>query len=305
MVPDLSLLQEHRSFRDERLGITERFVDLQIGGARTIGVLSQPLGASRAMAWVVCHSFGNEQIDLSTSDTAIARGLAAAGHQVLRFQCRGYGDAEDLETTPGLGSQVEDTVQAVEQFREISDADRVGAIGGRFGAAVAADSSDRAGLSSLVLLSPVTNGSRYVSELLRFQAFGEVASGRAESVERLRAQLVERGEVNVLGWILTKEVSEDLERLNLEAALSGFEGSALVVQVSRGERRDRALAALVDRLGEQGAKAELRVVSDRSAVHFGYEHFQPLSATELVDTMGGLNEGLARAVTSWAMEQAW
>jgi pimeloyl-ACP methyl ester carboxylesterase len=300
MAVDEKLVQAHRSFRDERLGIEEQFVRLDLATGGTIGVVARPLESRRPEGWVVCHSFGNEQVDLSTTETGIARRLTAAGFPTLRFHCRGYGDADDLELSPGPGTHLDDALRAVAQFRERHGVESVGTVGIRFGGTVAALAADQADLGRLAMISPITSGPRYLSELLRFQAFGTVGGGERATGADLRGELDERGEINIQGWRLTRPVWDELQRLDLGAALGRFRGTALVLQASSRHRVDPLLRSLVERLEELGARPEFRSVVDRAAVHLGYEHYQALGPDVIADTLGELNEALAATIVEWA-----
>src|SRR4051812_9224642 len=110
---DMGLLESHRSHRDTSGGYRERFVRLRVGTGLTFGVLSMPLGRPRGVAWVSCHSFGTEQLELQRLEAATARRLSAAGFPVLRFHCQGYGDSEDDPGGAGLSTQVTDTLDAM------------------------------------------------------------------------------------------------------------------------------------------------------------------------------------------------
>src|SRR5438105_5545724 len=79
------------SYRDRRIGIEERFLQPVLAGDRTIAVLSTPLDGPRSLGWVICHSFGMEQIHLQPLEVAAARRLAAAGFPSLRFHAPGCG----------------------------------------------------------------------------------------------------------------------------------------------------------------------------------------------------------------------
>jgi pimeloyl-ACP methyl ester carboxylesterase len=300
MALDEALLESHRSFRDDRLGISERFVQLDVGDSWTFGVLSSPLGPTRPFGWVICHSFGNEQVDLSPTETAMARGLAGAGFPVLRFHCRGYGDAGDLTTAPGPESHIRDTLDAIRQFREVAGVDAAGAVGARFGAVVALEGAERASLSRVILVSPITDGPRYMTELLRFQRMGELAVGEKGTVEGLRWRLLAEGWVNVQGWKLHRPVYEEFQRLDLFSVVPRFTGRALVLQVSTGERLQEPMAQLAAGFRKAGVDVEVRVVTGRAAASFGYEHFRPVSATDLEDSLVDINRGLVSAAVSWA-----
>ena len=90
----LDALEALRSYRDPQTGIGERFVGLELGGARSVGVLSTPSDDPQPTAWLVCHGFGAEQVNLQPMEVALARALAASGFSVLRYHGQGYGDSE-------------------------------------------------------------------------------------------------------------------------------------------------------------------------------------------------------------------
>src|SRR5439155_7824379 len=85
MAIDEALLEAHASQRDQRLGISEEFIRIEAGTGRTLGVLALPMGERKPLGWMVCHSFGAEQVDLHMTDVALSRSLAAAGYPTVRF----------------------------------------------------------------------------------------------------------------------------------------------------------------------------------------------------------------------------
>jgi hypothetical protein len=187
--------------------------------------------------------------------------------------------------------------------------ERVGLVGSRFGGTVAALTADREDLRHLILIAPILNGSKYVTELLRSRQIVEMlgAPAGAESattVEQLRAEMLETGLINIKGFALRREVAEELQSVNLMTELERFSGRVLAVQVSRGETIQGSLQKLVARLQNLGATADLEVVSDPFAPHFGYEHFQPVTKDVLGDSLGGVNGALAETVARWAAEGA-
>jgi pimeloyl-ACP methyl ester carboxylesterase len=297
---DVDLLEAHRSFRDPRLGIEERFVRLEVGGAGTLGVLASPLGRRRSLGWVVCHAFGSEQVDLHMTDIAVARRLAGAGYPVLRFHCQGYGDSDDVFTPATPGSHLRDTMDAVRRLPALAGVERVGTIGSRFGATVAALAAEAASLPRLVMVAPIVSGARYVTELLRSRVLTEMLKGGSGvTVEELKAELEREGTVNIKGLALHRHVAEELRGVDLMASMRTFAGRALVVQVSRGETPQGAGAKLVQHLGKLGADAQLRVVSDVNAPHFGYEHFQPIGKDRLGDSLEAVNRSVAEVAVEW------
>src|SRR3954469_17569395 len=135
---DYAFLDSLRSTEHRSLGIRETFVTPDIGGAPSVGVLAEPLERPVAyLGWVVCHSQGLEQRYVEPLEVDLARGLAARGFRVLRFYCQGYGDSFTLDVQPALSTHLSDTYEAVELVRDLG-ASKLGFIGSRYGAAVAA-----------------------------------------------------------------------------------------------------------------------------------------------------------------------
>src|SRR2546422_10699076 len=114
---DLEMLQQHHLFEDTAAGYSEEFIQPRLGLGNTVAVLSRPLGPSASLGWVICHSFGMEQIHLNRMDVIAARALASAGFPVLRFAGQGYGDSEHGMEVAGLSSHLAESRDAVELMR--------------------------------------------------------------------------------------------------------------------------------------------------------------------------------------------
>jgi pimeloyl-ACP methyl ester carboxylesterase len=307
---DTALLRASSSFEAPELGLSERFVRLDTGAGGTLGTLSIPLSDPAQLGWVICHSFGAEQVDLMMTEVAIARRLAAAGFPVLRFHCQGYGDSDHATAQAGPASHLRDTSAIVERFPALAGVRRVGLIGARFGGTVAALVADQLQVSFLVLIAPILSGGRYMTELLRSRVMVEMLKGDdlaspdggGTTVDALRQELAGAGIVNIKGLGLRREVYEEMNGLDLLERLSGFKGQALVIQVSRGAAPHGQLTQLVKRLGQLGAAASLTVVRDTFAPHFGIEHFQPVARDTLGDSLLGINNSVSGAIVDWARE---
>jgi pimeloyl-ACP methyl ester carboxylesterase len=307
MPVDEALLKARSSYRDERLGITEQFVRLPTGAGETWGVAAIPLGERRSPACIVCHSFGLEQVDLHMTDVAFARALAASGHPSLRFHCQGYGDSDDLTTPPTPATHLRDTLAVAEVAPRLTGLSELAFVGSRFGGTVAALAAARLDAPQVVMAAPVVSGSKYVLELLRSRVYSELMGDVPETavtVQDMKTELAERGVVNVKGWPLRSEQVEELERIDLLTQLDGFTGRALVLQVSRGETRQKGLVRLADHLRRAGVGITLSVVNHPAAPNFGFEHFHPVAKDLLGDTTAGVNQALCERALAWFHEDA-
>jgi len=302
MSVDEALLEGHSSYRDSRLGISERFVRLLAGPADTLGVIASPLGIPQRLGWVICHSFGSEQVDLHLTDVAMARGLARAGFPTLRFHCQGYGDSWDYSVPPRPSTQLRDTLDVLEQFPAMAQIDQVGLIGARFGGTVAALAADRIGASGLVLIHPIVSGAKYAAEVLRSRVITEMLGedpNRAVTADQLKAEMATTGMVNIKGWALHRDVFDELRQVDLLKEVGRLSGRALVFQVTRRRTPSPSLVHLIEKLRSRGAEAELDVISHVAAPNFGYEHFRPVAKDVLGDILEGVNHSLVERTLLW------
>lgn len=291
-----------RSYEDSRLGIREMFLVPFVSGAETVAVLSVPLEQMLPCGWIICHSFGMEQLYLQPLEVEVARRLASAGFPVLRFHAQGYGDSALPTDRASFRSQVEGAIQAANLLMESTGVSEIGFLGARLGATVAALAAEQIDASSLVLWEPVIDGRRYVEALLRSGAVTELASrGREHGEGDLAQQLHQTGIVDVDGFPLRRAVVEEMSGIDLHREISRFSGSSLVVQVSRSGAERDDLRRLTGRLASVGGRASLQIVTDPLARMFGLQRYHSSSGRK-ADTQGDLSEALISRTLAWCLE---
>ena len=307
MAMDHDLVAAHLAFEDPRLGIRECFLTPEIGGARTVAVLSRPLfeptSEPASIGWVICSSLAMEQLYLQPVEVSLARRLAASGFPVLRFHGQGYGDSE-LETAHiGLGSHVEDAAHAAGVLARTAGVQRIGLIGARFGATVATLAATEAGAAALVLLQPVTRGLPYMQSLMGTSfAAGLPDGGRhvgAPAEGPAGADVVD-----VDGFGLRRGAIEEISALDLVREPFAFSGRSLVVQISRSPGLQTDVRHLTRRLAEAGGKSESLALVDPDALKFGLPRYRKLPDGRTVDTQARLTERVVGRVLSWCAEFA-
>jgi len=294
----LSALSE---VEDRRAGIRERFLRPTIGGGATVAVLSSPLGPARATGWVVCHSYGMEQVNLATHEVPIARALAAAGFPTIRYHGQGYGDSELPAEGVGLASHLRDAVDAAEVLGETAGVTEIGFLGARFGGMVAALAADRTGAAALVAWEPVVRGRPYARSLLTLSVMLQLMhhqrdGGDAPDPEK---ELTRNGVLDVQGFPLSREMYEELVALDLAESLGSFRGRSLIVQISPGPDPRPELERLVARLRELGGTSDLGVVVDDRANTFAEPRFRPISGGHKADIQAELGRTLLARTIEW------
>jgi pimeloyl-ACP methyl ester carboxylesterase len=305
---DAGLLERHRWFENERLGIREEFLQPTIGGAATVAVLSRPLGPSHSIGWLICHSFGLEQIHLGRLDVLAARDLAAAGFPVLRYHGQGYGDSQGVDTDIGLASHLRDATDAVDLMQRQEGVRRVGILGAKLGGLVAARVADRLDLDLLGLWEPVIRGAQFARDLLRARLFsemvGSVPQENLTDVGRLREDLSSRGWVDINGLRLTRDAHEEIARADLTTDVARFKGAALLVGVTRSGKPGPALSKLQAHLERIGARCTVEVLTHALAAQFGQFHFQTVEGGRgKQDMQLELHEQIASTTAAWAASQ--
>jgi pimeloyl-ACP methyl ester carboxylesterase len=305
MSVDVDLLQSMDSFEDERSGIRERFLTPQIGGGSSYAVLSEPLKDPHPIAWVLCHSFGLEQIGLLSAEVPVARALSAAGFPVLRFHAQGYGDSELPVEQVSLASHVRDTLDAVAVLERTTGLSRVGLMGARFGAAVAALAADRIGAAALALWDPAISGRTYLRGLMRQSTLSDVASAHAgrkiETPQEREQELSAAGIVDLQGVPLTREAFEELSSMDLRSDLGSFNGESLIVQITASAEIRSPVASLAERLRELGGECSVEVIADSWARTFGSQRFRPSAdRTHKIDTQLGITNRLTELTVAWS-----
>jgi pimeloyl-ACP methyl ester carboxylesterase len=259
---DIAYLETLLRFADPRLGIEETFLTPELGGGRTLAVLSRPLGDAKPTGWVICHSFAFEQVNIQPLETLLARRLASAGYPVLRFHGQGYGDSSLPVEGTGLASHLRDARDAVDLLREVGSVSEVALAGARLGGAVAAAVGADVGATGLILWEPVTRGRLYIDGLVQQRILADLtAPGRESSAaEDPLAALRENGVADLQGFQLTLKAHDEIRQLELIERARGSVADALVVQVARAERPRPDLARLIDVLGEGGGRVTLESI---------------------------------------------
>jgi pimeloyl-ACP methyl ester carboxylesterase len=154
--------------------------------------------------------------------------LSRAGVDVLRFDYHGTGDSAGEATDGDAAAWAGDVSTAIEELKDTAGADRVGLVGLRLGATLAATAAaERDDVDAVALWDPVVDGSCYVRELVALA--GEARAGEG---------------TEVLGFPLTPAMVRSIEELRLVPVLPSLPQRSLVV-VTDARAEHAPLAAAV------------------------------------------------------------
>lgn len=196
------------------------------------GVVHVPADGSARGGIVICPPLGKEHIDTYRGVKLLAEALCACGFAVLRFDYPGTGDSAGEQSDDVALAQFQAGVRAAVDYLRASGVPRVGLIGLRFGALLAAGLAGELGaIAALALWDPVTDGRRYLRE------------GRILYKMTVGQDLVDKGE-NLLGISLSSAAAGDIRALRLPAAIASV--PRVLVAARRENLGDPRLAVLGD-----------------------------------------------------------
>jgi hypothetical protein len=297
---DRSKLKERQRFRDPTLGIEEEFVQPMLGGRRSVAIISRPTESVGPIGWVVCHSFGLEQVQLGRLEVGVARQLAAMGSPVIRYNGQGYGDSEGRAHEVDLQSHLTDAVDAVSVLREVTTPRHIGLLGARFGGMVAALAADRLGVDYVAAWEPVINGSQFVEQLLRQPALSAIAArtNSARSIKQMKDEIARDGWTDLGGFPLSKTAFEQVSGVRLMDDLRSFHGSSLLVGITPTGEPRAELTQLQTRFQELGGDCTLTTLQDRGG--FGrFRYSDGDENTAKIDTQWDLTKRITAETLRW------
>jgi pimeloyl-ACP methyl ester carboxylesterase len=297
MPVDIAYLESLRSFRDPRGSFTETFLTPEIGGGRTVAVLTMPLlREPERIGWVFCHSFAEEQSSMQAIEVSMARSLGAAGFPVLRFHSQGYGDSELEPAEAGVRAHFQGATDALVVLRDLTSVPDVGLFGGRFGAAVAASVGTSAEAAALILWDPVVSGRRYAEKLVRRSIMSTVTSARATSdpIEELR----QHASADLRGFPFRASDFDEMCGLDVAERLAGFQGQSLIVQLSRGSAVQPDIGRLMTALRRDASQLVI-VTQDPDERPLGEPRYNERAKGTKADTQAGLERELVARTEAW------
>ena len=242
--------------------IQERPIEFDSDGRRLFGMLYRPEDTPRAGV-VFSNAFGEERKSACRMMVTAARALADEGLAVLRFDYRGCGDSEGAFRDATVSTRLDDVRQAQQVLREQTGVDRVGLLGLRLGAALAARAAETDDAAFLVLWEPVVAGGAYLVSDLRRKLIKEMMTSGQSSASRnqiLDELKLGKRDVDFDGYLISGALYREMEELDLATQVSAYQGPVLIVQISFNEKLTRPNEALRERYESVGASVELTPV---------------------------------------------
>jgi pimeloyl-ACP methyl ester carboxylesterase len=244
------------------------------------GVHQPPEGKALDAGLVLCNPFGQEYMRAHRAYRQLALLLTKLGFHVLRFDYRGTGDSSGDLADVTADDWVVDVGHAVQELRDVANIQRVGVLGLRLGALIAAEACRaRDDIERLILWDPVSSGRQYDAELLAEIAAEQSASHGPHSGNGEDA----RGNLSYNGFILSAAFRASIRNFDLLSAVP--------------QSVPRVLLAVSH---ESQDFTQLRSAWSK-APGFRYLHAPAPHDWNFVDNFGGilLPQAVIRAIVSW------
>ena len=116
-------------------------------------------------AVLICYPLWREYFRTHRAITQLSNKLADSGFPVLRFDYSATGDSAGNTDECSLEQWLQDIETAISELKDLSAANKVSIVGLRFGAALAAQISQRTQINKLVLWDPVVYGESYIQNM--------------------------------------------------------------------------------------------------------------------------------------------
>lgn len=203
-------------------------------GDNLLGVLHYPEVHSWRGAMVMCAADGEEKHESHRVLVNAARFFGRKGFLVLRFDYYGTGDSEGEWENSTIQSRLEDINSAVEFIQmKIQKNNRIGLMGIRLGATLAALAAEKSScFSFLILWEPLIVLRDYLYQWLRTNLTTQYSCHKKIMLNRnqLIEQLINGDYVNLEGFLLSPKMYKQLSKINLLENQPKFVGPVFVGQ---------------------------------------------------------------------------
>jgi dienelactone hydrolase len=265
----------------------------------------EPLGARREVAFLICHSFAYEQLDLFSLDLTFARKAASSGFPTLYFQARGYADSGGDFGRATPATHLRDAIEVAGWLRRRAGVQHVVPVGARWGAGIALVAARRLDAPGVVLWNPALEPGAYLDDLLKVFSRSRISWNSPPNGEpprptrALHAVLASGAAVDLFGYPLTPLCYREASTTHPREPAGPTPERALIVVVN--PRTSPDAEALAEELSRLGVEARVDHSEGPGRAQFG---LGASPATPRLVASQPLYRDVADRTIRWA-EEVW
>lgn len=188
-----------------------------------------------SLGLVFCHPFAEEKLIAHRVMVNLARRLTKEGICCFRFDYMGHGDSDGNFEDSTIETRLSDIKCAIDFLREQTGVKRIGLLGVRLGATLAAlTCANNSEIDFLILISPIVDGKPYIDQCLRSNLTTQLAVYRKikKTREQLVKDLMDGKTVNIDGYIITKRLYFQIKCIDLMKEANNYSKKVLIIQLS-------------------------------------------------------------------------
>lgn len=205
----------------------------------------------------------------------------------LRFDYMGHGDSDGNFEDATVKTRLSDIKSAVELLKARTKVERIGLLGVRFGATLAAliNANDHQ-LKFLILISPIIDGKMYIENCLRANLTTQMFTYKKILRDRtaLINDLMNGHTVNIDGYLLNQALFQEMSDTSLLKTTHVPPQNILVLQLSRKDNQplNEQINTLAARFEELGGETEVLNVKEDYFWNDSKRYIPRLSTIEVI-----------------------
>lgn len=192
---------------------------------------------------VICQPIAEERSRSKRVLVNLSRYLAYNGYQVLLFDYFGEGDSEGSFEEADINSRLSDIEDAIKFLRNGQNI-KIGLIGLRCGASLAAISAKKTIVDFMVLLQPIFDGQEFINDWLKINlsaqlvTYKKIIANRKELINKLlRGENIENG-----GFIISERLYNGFKMIESSSILSHEFAPIAIIEINETPKIIKSLA---------------------------------------------------------------
>jgi pimeloyl-ACP methyl ester carboxylesterase len=177
---------------------------------------------------IICKPFGYEALCANRSLRCFAEMAAELGIPSLHVDYQGTGDSADIDPSADqISTWTRDVIVAVKELRKRTSVQQVCVLGVRLGAVLAVLAAEECkDITSLVLISPIVSGRRYLRALRTARLAASLSSAAASSADNTEAN---GGAMEASGFLFSAATLGSLTQIDLKTRAAPPVSDILVI----------------------------------------------------------------------------